>query len=324
MYKKHPVIALEEHFWDRELATHLQGAEGVRSQDLLDRLYDIGELRLKAMDDAGVDIQVLSHGAPSAQKLDASIAVDLTKRTNDRLAEAVARNPRRFAGFAALPTAVPEAAADELERCVKQLGFKGAMICGLTNGVFHDDKRFWPIYERAEALDVPIYFHPSFPDAAVSQKYYDEYAKDFPQVVRAAWGYTVETATQAIRLILSRVFEKHPKLKIVLGHFGETLPYQLWRIDQALKRPGHEELSFRDVFCRNFYITTSGHFSTPALVCSMMEMGMDHIMFSVDYPFVSNKPGMQWLDTLQISSEDMGKLLSGNAQKLLKLGALEG
>ena len=319
MYKKIPVIALEEHYWDHELAQQLQGAEGTRSKDLLNRLYDVGELRLKEMDEAGIDIQVLSHGAPSAQKLNPDIAVDLTRRVNDRLAEAIARHPTRFAGFAALPTAHPEAAARELERCVKELGFVGAMICGLTNGVFHDDERFWCIYERAEALDVPIYFHPSVPDADVSRIYYDKYARDFPQVVRAAWGYTVETATQAIRLVLSRVFEKHPRLKVVLGHFGETLPYQLWRIDQALKRPGHDEISFRDIFTRNFYITTSGHFSSTALVCAMMEMSMDHIMFSIDYPFVQNHPAMQWLDTLQISQNDMRKFLSGNARNVLKL-----
>ena len=128
-----------------------------------------------------------------------------------------------------------------------------------------------------------------------------------------------EARQQAIRLVLSRVFERHPNLKIILGHFGETLPYQLWRIDQALRRPGHEELGFREVFTNNFHITTSGHFSTTALICSMMEMGMDHIMFSVDWPFVSNKPAIEWLDTLQISREDMGKFLSGNAAKLLKI-----
>ncbi len=319
MYKKMPVIALEEHYWDRELAAQLQGAEGTRSADMLQRLYDLGELRLREMDEAGIDIQVLSHGAPSAQKLDPSIAVDLTRRVNDRLAEAVARHPTRFAGFAALPTAHPEAAARELERCVKDLGFVGAMICGLTNGVFHDDERFWCIYERAEALGVPIYFHPSFPDTDVSRVYYDKYAKDFPQVVRAAWGYTVETATQAIRLILSRVFEKHPGLNVILGHMGETLPYQLWRIDQALKRPGHDEMNFREHFTKNFYITTSGHFSTTALVCAMMEMSMDHIMFSVDYPFVAHKPAMDWLDTLQLSKTDMRKFLSGNARRVLNI-----
>ena len=319
MYKKMPVIALEEHYWDHELAAQLQGAEGTRSADMLQRLYDLGELRLREMDAAGIDIQVLSHGAPSAQKLDPAIAVDLTRRVNDRLAEAVARHPTRFAGFAALPTAHPEAAARELERCVKDLGFVGAMICGLTNGVFHDDERFWCIYERAEALGVPIYFHPSFPDADVSRAYYDKYAKDFPQVVRAAWGYTVETATQAIRLILSRVFDKHPGLNIILGHMGETLPYQLWRIDQALKRPGHDPMNFREHFTNNFYITTSGHFSTTALVCAMMEMSMDHIMFSVDYPFVAHKPAMDWLDTLQLSKTDMRKLLSGNARRVLNI-----
>ena len=319
MFKKIPVIALEEHFWDHELAAQLQGSEGARAPEQLKRLYDLGELRLREMDEAGIDIQVLSHGAPSAQKLDASICVDLTRRVNDRLAEAIARHPTRFAGFAALPTANPEAAARELERCVKDLGFVGAMICGLTNGVFHDDERCWCIYERAEALGVPIYFHPSFPDPDVSRIYYDKYGKDFPQVVRAAWGYTVETATQAVRLILSRVFEKHPGLNVILGHFGETLPYQLWRIDQALKRPGHDPMNFREHFTNNFYITTSGHFSTTALVCAMMEMSMDHIMFAVDYPFVPNAPAMEWLDTLQISKTDMRKLLSGNARRVLKI-----
>ena len=128
MYKKIPVIALEEHYWDKELAAQLQGAEGSRSEDLLKRLYDVGELRLKEMDEAGIDIQVLSHGAPSAQKLDPSISVDLTKRVNDRLAQAISGHPTRFAGFAALPTAHPEAAARELERCVKDLNMVGAMI----------------------------------------------------------------------------------------------------------------------------------------------------------------------------------------------------
>jgi predicted TIM-barrel fold metal-dependent hydrolase len=319
MFKNIPVVALEEHYWDKELATELAGAEGIRGDELLKRLYDLGELRLREMDESGIDVQVLSHGAPSAQKLRPEIAVDMTKRVNDRLAEACARHPTRFAGFACLPTAHPEAAARELERAVKQLGMKGAMIHGLTNGMFHDDQRFWCIYEMAEKLDVPIYFHPAWPHPDVEKAYYEPYGKDFPQVVRAAWGYTVETATQAIRLILSRLFEKHPNFKVILGHFGETLPYQLWRIDQALRRPGHDIMDFRGHFTRNFHITTSGHFSTPALVASMMEMGMDHIMFSVDWPFVSNKPGMKWVETLQLSNEDMTKFLSGNAKKILKL-----
>ena len=319
MFNNIPVIAIEEHYWDRELFSKVSGQEGIRGEALLKRLYDLGEIRIAEMDEAGVDMQVLSLGAPGAQKLDAAIAVDIARGANDRLAEAVARHPKRFAAFACIPTEVPEAAARELERAVTQLGFKGAMVHGMTNGVFHDDERFWCIYETAAKLDVPIYFHPSFPNKAVSEIYYDKYAPDFPQVVRAAWGYTVETATQAIRLILSRVFEKHPNFKVILGHFGETLPYQLWRIDQALRRPGAAPIDFRGTFCNNFYITTSGHFSTPALVAAMLEMGMDHILFAIDWPFVPNKPGMDWLPTLPISREDLTKLLSGNSQRLLKL-----
>src|SRR5262245_28330295 len=258
---KCPIIALEEHYWDTELATHFVGVEGVRDPDMLKRLHDLGELRLKEMDEAGIDIQVLSHGAPSAQKLAGEEAVPLTRRVNDRLHAAVTANPKRFAAFAALPTSDPAAAADELERTVDKLGFKGAMLHGLANGVFLDDKRFWPIYERAQALDVPIYLHPSVPLPAVMDAYYKEYVKDFPMVVRAAWGYTVETATLAIRMVLSGVFDAYPRLKIVLGHLGETLPFLVWRVDQALARPGHKTLSFRDAFCGHFYVTTSGNFS---------------------------------------------------------------
>ena len=317
MYKTAPVIALEEHYWDAELSGQFVGAEGVTP--LAHLLKEIGDVRLRAMDEAGVDMQILSHGAPAAQKLNPDICVDLTKRVNDRLAEACARYPTRFAGFAALPTPKPEEAARELERCVKDLGFKGAMIHGLTHGEFHDAHKFWPIYEVAEKLDVPIYMHPAVPHPAVMKAYYDDYAQEFPTVIRPAWGFTVETATQAIRLILSRVFETHKGLKIILGHFGETLPFLLWRINQALARPGQESLSFRETFCRHFWVTTSGHFSTPALVCTMMEMGIDRIMFAIDYPYVVNQDGMDWIDTLQISSEDRAKILGGTAKKLLRL-----
>jgi 2,3-dihydroxybenzoate decarboxylase len=316
---KTPVIALEEHYWDEELVNHLSGAEGTRSKDLLARLYDLGEIRLREMDEAGIDIQFLSHGAPSGQKLEAGVAASLIRRVNDRLAVAISKNPDRLQGFAALPTIVPEAAADELERCVSEHKFRGAMVHGLTSGLFLDDKRFWPIFARAEKLDVPIYIHPSFPDGRVVDAYYKDYIKDFPMVMRAAWGYTVETATQAIRLILSGVFKEYPGLKIVIGHMGETLPFLLWRIDQALSRPGQEALSFRKTFCDHFWITTSGNFSTPALLCSMQEMGIDKIMFAVDWPFVANPPAMKWMNELQISQADKNKIFGENARKLFRL-----
>src|SRR5213080_1092343 len=149
-----PVIALEEHYWDKELAALFVGVEGVRDPEILKRLYDLGELRLREMDEAGIDVQILSHGAPSAQRLGGADAVELTRRVNDRLHAVVTANSKRFAGFAALPTSDPKAAAGELERATN-LGFKGAMIHGLANGVFVDDKRFWPIFERAQALMCP-------------------------------------------------------------------------------------------------------------------------------------------------------------------------
>ncbi len=313
------IIAIEEHYWDAELVRRYTGSEASRGGETEERLYDFGSRRIKEMDEAGIDMQVLSHGAPSTQKLPADIAIDVTRGVNDRLAKLCAANAKRFAAFAALPSAVPEAAADELERCVSTHGFKGAMIHGPSNGEFLDLKKFWPIYERAEKLDVPVYFHPALPNAQVSEIYYQDYAKDFPLVVRPAWGFTVETATQAIRLVLSGVFEKHPRLKIVLGHFGETLPFLLWRIDAALARPGQKPISFRDIFTNNFYVTTSGFFSDPALLCCVMEMSVDHILFAVDWPFVMNAPAVGWMKNVPLSDTDKAKILSGNAQRLLRL-----
>jgi 2,3-dihydroxybenzoate decarboxylase len=157
------------------------------------------------------------------------------------------------------------------------------------------------------------------PHPEVTKHYYDDYAREFPTVIRPAWGFTVETATQAIRLILSRALEKYPKLQLILGHFGEALPFLMWRIDQALARPGQDSLSFRDQFCEHFHVTTSGNFSTPALICTMLELGIDRIMFSVDYPYVVNRDGMDWIEQLQLSPGDKRKLVGDNARRLLKL-----
>ena len=315
---KCPVIAIEEHYWDQELAATYAGPDSIRDPEIVRRIHDLGDLRLKEMDEAGIDIQVLSHGAPATQMLGLDVAVAMTRRVNDRLHAAVSAHPNRLAAFAALPTADPAAAADELERTVK-LGFKGAMIHGLANGVFLDDKRFWPIFARAEALDVPIYLHPSVPHPAVMEAYYRDYVKDFPMVIRAAWGFTVETATLALRLVLSGVFDAHPKLKIILGHLGETLPFLVWRVDMALSRAGQKKVSFRDVFCGNFYITTSGNFSNPALLCCVMEMGIDRILFAVDWPFVPNPPATAWMNTVPLCDEDKVKILSGNTKRLLRM-----
>jgi predicted TIM-barrel fold metal-dependent hydrolase len=323
MHNDMTVVTLEEHYNDGELADLKAGSDTGYATDVWSQLRDLGEGRLHAMDDAGIDMQVLSRGAPlgaaNPQELPADAAIELTRRANNRLGEACAAHPTRFAGFAALPTQVPDQAARELERCVKSLGFKGAMVHPLTNGVFLDHKRFWPIFEMAEKLDVPLYLHPAAPHPAVTSVYYSEYAHNFPALPGAALGVTVETATQAVRLILGGVFGAYPKLNIILGHFGEALPFLVWRINMALSRPGQAAVKFRECLCQNFHVTTSGNFSTPALLCTMLELGIDRIMFSVDYPFVANRDGMDWVKTLQISSNDMCKLLGGNAKRLLKL-----
>ena len=314
------IIALEEHYVDPEVARHFkEGGPEARDAALRERLHDVGALRIREMDEVGIDIQVLSHSAPATQRLDADSAPAVARAANDRLRETVRASNGRFEAFATLPSANPRAAADELERAVTKLGFKGAMIHGLTNGKFIDGREFWPIFERAQALDVPIYIHPAVPHPAVVEAYYRDYLKDFPGLLTAAWGFTVETATQGIRLVLSGVFEQYPGLKIILGHLGESLPFSAWRIDMALARQGNRKSAFRDTFRNHFWITTSGNFSTPALLCSLLEMGADRILFSVDYPFVSNPPGVRWMADLRVSPEDRDKILSGNAKRLLKI-----
>jgi predicted TIM-barrel fold metal-dependent hydrolase len=314
------VIAIEEHYWDPTISATFGRLDPMRAAPgNVERLHDLGALRLKEMDEAGVDIQVLSHGAPATQRLDAESAVKLAHAANDHLYETVQERPDRFAAFATIPTPDPKAAADELERTVTRLGFKGAMVHGPTNGVFFDDKRFWPIFERAQALDVPLYIHPAEPDPRVVEVYYKEYIEKFPGFLTAGWGFTVECATQVIRLILSGVFDTYPRLKIVVGHLGEGIPFYLWRIDQALSRRGNDAVSFREYFSEHFYITTSGFFSTPALTCCIMELGVDRILFSIDYPFVANAPGTKWITDLQLNAEDKIKILNGNAKRLLKM-----
>jgi predicted TIM-barrel fold metal-dependent hydrolase len=314
------VIALEEHYIDRRIAETFKGRDATRAPHILAALEDLVDTRIKEMDAAGIDLQVLSHGAPAVQRLDDSAtAIRLARLANDSLHETACAHPKRFAGFAMLPTADAKAAADELERTVTKLGFKGAMIHGLANGHFLDDKRFWPIFERAQALDVPIYLHPSAPHEQVVEVYYKDYLEKWPTLQQSAWGFGVETGTLAIRLVLSGLFDAFPRTKIILGHLGEGIPFSLWRINQSLSRQGGSPSYFRDHFCEHFYITTSGFFSTPALQCCMTELGSDRIMFSVDYPFVANKPGVDWLVNLPLNAEDVNKIAHGNAQRLLKL-----
>jgi 2,3-dihydroxybenzoate decarboxylase len=305
-------IALEEHFWINEMREpHL----GVSHPHWSAGLGDLAELRLREMDAAGIDVQVISHSPPAAQNLPSADSVRLARRSNDVLREAIAAHPSRYAGFAILPTPDPAAAAEELSRCVETLGFKGAMIHGLTHGRFCDDPRFRVIFQRAAALDVPIYLHPGTPHASVVEAYYEGY----PAMRAAGWAYTAETAAHAIRIVLSGLFDELPGLKIILGHLGEALPFSLWRCDQALSRGGTMKRRFADYFRDHFWLTTSGNFSWPALQCSMAEMGVDRVMFSVDWPYASNRKARDFIDAAPLSQTDREKILGANAARLLHL-----
>jgi predicted TIM-barrel fold metal-dependent hydrolase len=319
--QKPTVIALEEHYLDPDV-DQFMGRRLAAMPSIYEKLTDFDSIRLKEMDQAGIDIQVLSHCPPGAQAFAAETAEAEARPINDRLHQMINERPGRFAAFATLPLRDPAGSARELERCVDKLGFKGAMVHGLTDGLFIDDQRFWPIFERAEALDVPIYIHPGMPHPQVVDIYYKDYVEKFPPILNAGWGFTVETATAGLRMVLSGVFEKHPGLKIILGHLGEGLPFLLWRINQAFSgvRPDNSNaISFRDLFREHFYITTSGNFSDTALACTIAEMGIDRIMFSIDWPYVDNRAGTEWMKTTSLSEEDREKILSGNAKRLLKM-----
>ena len=300
------IIAIEEHYLDKDVDAKVQKVAG-GGEVTRKRLLDLGDLRVKDMDEAGIDVQVLSHCPPGAQAFDPNEAKERSAGVNDRLHDFILTNPARFRGFATLPTRTPELAANELERCHRELGFHGAIVHGLTEGEFIDMPRFWPIFERAEFLDIPIYIHPGRPHPAVIDAYYKDYVKQYRSILSAGWGFTVETATAGLRMVLSGIFDKYPNLKIILGHMGEGLPFLTWRINHSFGEiiPNQgKKAGFSEIFKKHFHITTSGNFSDAALLCTIMEMGADRIIFSVDWPYVDNKPGSEWIETIAVSPED--------------------
>ncbi len=320
------VITLEEHFWTDELTEANRAAPSgalsvPRLGPLADDLRDLGARRLADMDAAGIDVQVLSVAPPAAQELDPEAAVRLSRDANERLAAAVGEHPDRFAGFATLPTPDPDAAAAELDRTVTAYGFKGAMIHGHTGGRFLDDEKFWPIFERAQGLSVPVYLHPTYPTAQVLDAYYQGLdAQVSATLATSGWGWHAETGLHVLRMILGGVFDRFPGLQMIIGHMGENLPFSLARADERLT-PVATGLKRRvgDYFRDHFYVTTSGYFTDPPLLCTLMVLGADRILFSVDYPFASNGRGRAFLDGAPISEADREKIAHGNAERLLGL-----
>jgi predicted TIM-barrel fold metal-dependent hydrolase len=322
--KKYPVKKVNQE--EENLGTEIrwipasdQAGTLIGSHAILDKLLDLGKGRLKDMDESGIDMQVLTLVSPGVQMLDTAAAVSTMIDTDDYLAEVVKAHPERYVGLATLAPQDPKKSAKELERAVRELDLRGACIHSQTKDEYLDNPKFWPIFEMAESLEVPIYIHARIPSRPMLKPY-----TGYPGLSLAFWGYGAETSLHAVRLICSGVFEKFPKLKIILGHMGEALPFWLWRLDRRWTAgAGASERKFErkpsDYFRDNFYISTSGNFWFPPLQESLLAIGAEKILFAVDYPFESNKDGAQFIETAPISQDDREKICYRNAARVLKL-----
>lgn len=319
-------IAIEEHFATRTYLDYTRkqrekagdaGPAFVLTPQMAAQTMDLGESRLQDMNAAGIDMQVLSVANPGFERIPAADAAPLARDVNDELAEAVRQHPERFGGFAALPTLDPQAAADELERAVLKLGLKGAMLNGQPAGGFLDDRRYWDILAKAEALDVPLYLHPAMPTPDMLQAYGGR-----PELIGPLWSFTVDSATQALRLIVSGVFDQFPRLTVILGHLGETLPYLLGRLDSRWRASSANKNLKRlpsEYIREHVLVTTSGIFYEPALLCACAALGADRVLFAVDYPFEPNQEGAAFIEAAPLSETEKQKICSLNAERYLRL-----
>jgi len=324
------VIAIEEHFitpmYREKVGAnefrnfYLKSRSEQLGHDIVEQNMDLGEKRLAAMDAAGIDVQVLSFGSPGPQAFAAEVAVPLALDANDRLYQTIQSFPGRFAGFAALPTADPKASVNELERCVRKLGFKGAMIHGHQQGSFLDERKYWPIFERAEALGVPIYLHPTLPHPDAVKAYFQGYE----ELARAGWGFALDTSCHFLRLVFAGLFDACPKLRIILGHLGEGLPFAMHRLNdhtwKAAARRGLKKTPL-EYLRENLLVTTSGNWYEPAFVCTLQALGADNILFAVDWPYEANRTGVEFLKKISLSEADREKIAHRNAERLLGLTA---
>ena len=321
------LIGLEEHFATPEL----QRLHGVKEERLFSgggrrpELLDLGAGRIADMDEAGIDMQVLSAVTPGVQNLPGPEGVASARKLNAWVAgEVVAAWPERFRAFAALPLSQPEAAADELEYAVRELGFVGCMTYGAINGRFLDHADFEPVLARAGALGVPIYIHPNWPSPQAADVYYGGLDDTLMSRILSGpgYGWHQEVALQCLRLIVSGVFDRFPDLQIVVGHMGEGLPFYYWRFGEDLARIARDRLHkpVQQYFHDNLWITTSAFFRDELLMLALSAMGEDRILFSVDYPMASAKAGADWFRAVGLPRAVKEKIAHRNAERLLKIG----
>lgn len=313
-------IALEEHMVIDKPAhverwlTLIPSVPKAVTEKLRAALADVGDRRLEAMTAAGIDFAVLSNVGTVQGVLDPTAALQLACEANDHLAGVVQRYPSRYAGFATVPLQDPKAGADEMERAVRQLGLKGVMVFGQTDGFYLDHDRFHPFWERAEEVGAPVYLHAA--DSLVTPATY----VGRPELTGATWSWTAETAAHTLRIIFGGVFQRHPKLRLMLGHLGETLPYLLWRLDERAKAFSEGDVvKPSEIMRRNVAITTAGMFSDEPFACALKAMGEDALMFSVDHPFESMSEAGAWFDKAPIADAVREKVSWGNATRLLSL-----
>jgi predicted TIM-barrel fold metal-dependent hydrolase len=326
------VVALEEHFTVPALVGRIDrgaiSARGFRPRSApktgpnpMDLAPEIGERRLQSMDEAGITVQVLSNTGPGPDLVPGAEGIAIAREMNDHLAAAIARHPKRFAGFAVLPMQSPDAAASELVRAVRELRFAGALINGTTEGRFLDHPGYDALLSAAVELDVPIYVHPHLAPESVRQAYYSELPAGAGRVLEAAgWGWHSETAIQILRLVVSGTLDRHRRLKLIIGHMGEMLPMMMARADEVFSLDiDHLARPISRTILDQVWLTTSGIFTEPPFLAALLTFGIDRIMFSVDYPYAPNSKGRAFLDRVSLSPADMTKLCHGNADALLKL-----
>ena len=314
-------IVLEEHFTTPSIAPY--ATEVVKMVDpafsayVGPRLLDFDEYRLEDMDRNGIDMCVLSANSPGVQlEPEADKAVDIAHAANDFLALQMNKHPTRFAGFAHLALQDPKAAAAELARCVNSLGMKGALINGHTNGAYLDEEKFWPVWEKAEELGVPIYLHPADPPSVPPN------VAGYPEMFGPGFAWGAETSGHALRIIYGGIFDRFPKATLILGHMGEALPYWLWRLDSRYAMMRHrQEIKKRpsQYIRENIMITTAGVFSSAPLLCAIEALGSERILFSVDYPYEYTEQAVTFIEGVPIDEGDRENICHTNAERLLKL-----